>query len=231
MMRLLVLIRTTLSLPLLAALVALMLPVAASAEPNDVQTAWRLLDYVAVDDSGAVEGGRVKSTSEFAEMTEFASSVTTRLKGLPAKPEQQALVQGATDLQSLIARKASAGQVATIAHGLAADLLRAYPVPLAPEKAPDLASGTALFKQTCSACHGMTGDGHGPDAAKLSTPPIAFTDAVRAHQRSVFALYQVVSQGIDGTAMQSFSDLPNDQRWAVAFRAGSFAFTEALLQN
>ncbi|NWN13262.1 iron permease, partial [Escherichia coli] len=66
-----------------------------------------------------------------------------------------------------------------------------------------------------------------PDAAKLATPPIAFTDAERARQRSVFALYQVVTQGIDGTAMQSFADLPNDQRWAVAFRAGSFAFTDA----
>jgi high-affinity iron transporter len=72
----------------------------------------------------------------------------------------------------------------------------------------------------------MTGDGRGPDAAKLSTPPIAFTDAARARQRSVFALYQAVTQGIDGTAMQSFADLPNDQRWAVAFRAGGFAFTD-----
>lgn len=43
----------------------------------------------------------------------------------------------------------------------------------------------------------------------------------------MFALYQVVTQGIDGTAMQSFADLPNDQRWALAFRAGSFAFTDA----
>ncbi|MFV0122012.1 c-type cytochrome, partial [Staphylococcus aureus] len=76
-------------------------------------------------------------------------------------------------------------QVAMIARGLAADLLRAYPVPLAPDKAPDIASGSALFKQNCAACHGMKGDGHGPDAAKLSTPPIAFTDAARARQRSV----------------------------------------------
>ena len=211
---------------LLAVMAALLVPAAAMAQPADVQTAWRLLDYMAVDYGGAVENGRVKSASEYAEMNEFAASVAARLQALPPKPERQTLVQGIANLQTVIARKGSAEQVATIAHGLAADLLRAYPVPLAPDKAPDLASGRALFRQTCSGCHGMTGDGRGPDAAKLPTPPIAFTDLGRARQRSVFALYQVVTQGLDGTAMQSFADLPSDQRWAVAFRAGGFAFTD-----
>ena len=226
-MRLLTLIRAMLSLRLLAALAALLIPAAAIAEPGDVQTAWRLLDYMAVDYGGAVANGRIKSASEYAEMNEFAASVSTRLQGLPAKPERQALIQRAANLQAVIAEKGSTEQVATLAHGLAADLLRAYPVPLAPDKAPNLVSSDALFRQSCASCHGMTGNGRGPDAAKLATPPIAFTDAERARQRSVFALYQVVTQGIDGTAMQSFADLPNDQRWALAFRAGSFAFTDA----
>lgn len=225
-MRFLDVIRALLLVRFLATIVALLVPTAAMADPADVQTAWRLLDYVAVDYGGAVEAGRIKSKSEYSEMNEFAASVSTRLLSLPAKPERQSLIQGAANLQALIGRKGSAEQVATLAHGLAADLLRAYPVPLAPDKVPDLASGSALFQQTCAACHGMTGNGHGPDAAKLSTPPIAFTDVTRARQRSVFALYQVVTQGIDGTAMQSFADLPNDQRWAAAFRAGSFAFTD-----
>ena len=226
-MCLLTLIRAMLSLRLLAALAALLIPAAAFAEPGDVQTAWRLLDYMAVDYGGAVANGRIKSASEYAEMNEFAASVSTRLQGLPAKPERQALIQRAANLQAVIAEKGSTEQVATLAHGLAADLLRAYPVPLAPDKAPNLVSSDALFRQSCASCHGMTGNGRGPDAAKLATPPIAFTDAERARQRSVFALYQVVTQGIDGTAMQSFADLPNDQRWALAFRAGSFAFTDA----
>ena len=51
----------------------------AHAETADVQTAWRLLDYMAVDYGGAVSGGRIKSVSEYAEMTEFAASVSARL--------------------------------------------------------------------------------------------------------------------------------------------------------
>jgi high-affinity iron transporter len=219
-------IKATFSLRLIAALAALLIPGAAMAQAGDVQTAWRLLDYVAVDYGGAVEGGRVKSASEYAEMTEFAGSVSAKLAVLPAKPERQALLAGATRLQVVIARKGSPQEVASIAHGLAADLLQAYPVPLAPASAPSFVRGAALFGSTCAACHGATGNGHGPDAAKLSTPPIAFTDSARARERSVFALYQVITQGIDGTAMQSFADLPSQDRWALAFRAGTFALTE-----
>ncbi len=215
------------ALALVASLMLLLIPAAAMADTRDVQTAWRLLDYMAVDYGGAVANGAVTSASEYAEMNEFAAGVSTRLRALPATPERQSLIQQASQLQSVIARKGSPKEVAALAHGLAADLLRTYPVPLALGKAPDLATGSRLFAQSCASCHGITGDGHGPDAAKLATPPIAFTDAERARQRSVFALYQVISQGIDGTAMQSFADLPNDQRWALAFRAGSFASTDA----
>ncbi|MDG5972939.1 FTR1 family protein (plasmid) [Sphingomonas paucimobilis] len=199
---------------------------APAADPNDVETAWRLLDYVAVDYGGAVEGGRVKSAPEYSEMTEFAAAVSLRLATLPAKPERTALMAGATRLQGVIARKGTQQEVATLAHGLAADLLQAYPVPLAPADPPSFARGASVFGSTCASCHGATGNGQGPDAAKLNTPPIAFTDAERARQRSVFALYQVISQGIDGTAMQSFAHLPSQDRWALAFRAGSFAWTD-----
>lgn len=199
----------------------------AHAETADVQTAWRLLDYMAVDYGGAVSGGRIKSASEYAEMTEFAASVSARLAALPPTSERARLIEGATRLQAVVAAKGSPSQVADLAHGLAADLLKAYPVPLAPAKAPDFARGATLFAQNCASCHGAAGDGHGPNAAKLATPPIAFTDVTRARQRSPFALYQVIDQGIDGTAMQSFSSLPSDDRWALAFYAGHFAFSDA----
>lgn len=216
----------------LAAVLAAVLCVVASggalAQTADVPTAWRLLDYVAVDYAGAVDRGQVKSPTEYAEMTEFAASIAERLTKLPPSPVKTELVTGATRLRSLIAAKGAPDEVARLAHGLAADLLKAYPIPLAPGRAPDIARGATLFAQNCASCHGMSGDGRGPDAAKLTTPPIAFADIGRARQRSAFALYQVIDQGIDGTAMQSFASLPFDDRWALAFYAGRFAFTDAM---
>ncbi|WP_091889647.1 cytochrome c/FTR1 family iron permease [Bradyrhizobium sp. Rc2d] len=212
---------------MLATLVALVFCGAARAETSDVETTWRLLDYIAVDYAGAVSHGSVLSPSEYAEQNEFAATVAAKIAALPPKPERQALATEAARLQRAIADKSDAEQVAAIAHGLAAALLATYPVPLAPNKVPDFARGAALFGQNCAACHGDAGDGHGPDAVKLDTPPIAFTDAERARQRSVFALYQVITQGLDGTAMPSFDSLPTDDRWALALYASHFAFVDA----
>ncbi|WP_245473315.1 cytochrome c/FTR1 family iron permease [Bradyrhizobium zhanjiangense] len=185
------------------------------------------MDYIAVDYAGAVSHGSVLSPSEYAEQNEFAATVAAKIAALPPKPERQALATEAARLQRAIADKSDAEQVAAIAHGLAAALLATYPVPLAPNKVPDFARGAALFGQNCAACHGDAGDGHGPDAVKLDTPPIAFTDGERARQRSVFALYQVITQGLDGTAMPSFDGLPTDDRWALALYASHFAFVDA----
>ncbi len=199
----------------------------AKAETSDVETTWRLLDYIAVDYAGAVAHGAITSPSEYAEQNEFAATVAEKLAALPPKPERQALLTEAARLQRAIADKAEAEKVAEIAHGLAAALLAAYPVPLAPNRTPDLTRGGKLYAQNCAACHGAAGDGHGPEAAKLDTPPIAFTDAGRARQRGVFGLYQVITQGLDGTAMPSFGGLSPDDRWALAFYAGRFAFPDA----
>ena len=207
----------------------MLLPFAAqAATADDVQTAWRLLDYLAVDYSGAVEGGRVVSTSEYAEMREFSATVEAQLRPLPPKPQKPALIGKAQVLEQAIGRKASAEQVRALARGLGADLLTTYPVPLAPQAAPDVGRGAALYASQCAACHGAAGDGRGPSAAKLDPPPINFTDRSRATQRSTFALYQVISQGIDGTAMQSFANLPAGDRWALAFRVGTFAYPKSL---
>lgn len=218
--------RLRLFLSTLAAFCMLSLAAAAHADPGDVQTAWRLLDYISVDYAGAVEKGRVISPTEYAEQKEFAATAGEKIKALPAKPKRAVLLAELSQLQSAIESKADAQQVAGIAHSLAAALLKAYPVPLAPNTPPSFARGQALFADNCASCHGATGNGRGSEAAKLAEPPIAFTDASRARERSVFALYQVVTQGLDGTPMRSFDELPSDDRWALAFYAGHFAFSD-----
>src|SRR5437763_4497805 len=121
---------------LLFLLLALGGAVPAAAQQQDVQTSWRLLDYLAVDYPGAVRDGRIVSASEYKEMTEFAASVRDRIAGLPAKPAKPQLVAGADALQAAIAGKAAPAEVERLAHGLGARLIAAYPVPLAPRTLP-----------------------------------------------------------------------------------------------
>ena len=203
-------------------------PSPARADDSAVQTTWRLLDYIAVDYRGAVADGRVINPAEFAEMQEFSGSVVQRLGALPDRPQKATLILTARDLAGAVARKAPPVEVERRARALAGELLAAYPVPLAPSAVPDLTRGRALFAERCASCHGDDGSARTPTAAQLDPAPIDFTDRARAQERSLFGLYQVITQGLEGTAMQSFADLPDEDRWALAFRAGQFAYPSTL---
>ncbi|UUZ48967.1 hypothetical protein LP420_41260 [Massilia sp. B-10] len=72
----------------------------------------------------------------------------------------------------------------------------------------------------------MTGRSDGPLSATLSPPPIMLADRARARQRSVFALQQIISHGVEGTAMPGFQQLSEDERWALAYFASSLAYTD-----
>jgi len=223
----------TLSNPLRALLPLLMLafcallqavPAHAETAAVEVQTSWRLLDYIAVDYREAVADGHVTNPAEYQEMVEFSASVSQRLSALPAHPARQALLSEAASLEKAIAAKQAPADIAAKAHALAGKLLTAYPVPLAPASVPDLGRGAALYAKNCASCHGGKGEGPTGAFAQLDPPPIAFADRERARERSLFGLYQVISQGLEGTAMQSFASLPEEDRWALAFQAGGFAW-------
>jgi high-affinity iron transporter len=210
---------------LLVALSALVLaPAMAGGAPEaDVRRVWQILDYLSVDYAGAVKHGAVVSESEFQEMREFARTARTKVSQLPPGPEQVALVNDAGALVAAIEAKKDPQIVAQAAKSLGDGLLAAYPIPLAPRTAPDVKLGATVYAANCASCHGVTGKGDGPAAARLDPPPIAFTDAARARQRSVFALYQIVGQGIPGTAMPAFGRLSDADRWAVATYLGQLS--------
>ena len=205
---------------------ALCLSATASAEEPDVRTTWRLLDYIAVDYASAVSDGRVADEFEYREMVEFSDVVARQVAAFPDTKDNQALIRRSDQLRALIANKEPAERVGRLARALAASLLTAYPVPLAPSQAPDLVRARTLFAQNCASCHGAAGSAPPAAMQALDPPPIDFTDIDRARQRSAFGLYQVITQGLEGTSMASFASLSDEDRWALAFYAGSIAFED-----
>ncbi len=221
--------RLFLSLLLAACFLA---PAAARADDAQVQTAWRLLDYMSVDYRGAVRpDGAIISASEFAEMREFSGSVAQRIAALPANPQRAALVAEARQFAAAVDAHVPPDEIERRAHGLAGRLLGAYPVPLAPQRVPDLERGARLYAENCAACHGATGHADTAMARQLEPHPIAFADRDRAGHRSLFGLYQVISQGLEGTPMQSWAQLPSEDRWALAFTVGRFAYPDSLAKD
>ena len=108
-----------------------------AADPaNEARQAWQLLDYIAVDYAGAVRNGQVVEPGEYAEMQEFAETVSTKLAALPLRPEQSKLNAQALQLKSEIAGHADPRVVATTAHALADQLLVVYKINATPATPP-----------------------------------------------------------------------------------------------
>ncbi|GIX17940.1 MAG: hypothetical protein KatS3mg119_2126 [Rhodothalassiaceae bacterium] len=199
---------------------------------EDAEALWQLLDYIAVDYAGAVADGKVINPAEYAEMEEFAQLVrrqTQRLEAAsPVGAGAGALAPMAEALARAVAEKAPASTVSTLARQLAAALAERFDLTLAPTRAPDLSRAAALYRDNCASCHGAAGAGDGPLAQDMDPPPIAFTDRSRAEERSLASYFATISRGVDGTAMPAFAHLDAQERWALAFHVGGFAYPEGL---
>jgi high-affinity iron transporter len=204
-------------------LLASVIPCApAIAQAGSAQTILHMLDYVGVDYSGAVEGGKVKNDDEFKEMIEFTTEAAAMLKTLPANPQKAALVADAEKLTNMVRNKVAAEQVAAAAGKLRWAVIGAYNVAVAPKTAPDLKTGAMHYQTMCAGCHGLEGKGDGLAGAKLDPVPSNFHDGNRMGQRSVYGLYNTITLGVKGTAMAPFGQLSEQDRWALAFHVAGF---------
>jgi len=78
-----------------------------------------------------------------------------------------------------------------------------------------LAEGQGIYLSQCASCHGRAGDGKGPYASNLLTPAPSFTQPAVLGRRTDTELFDVVRDGVAGTAMPAFRSLGDDQRWKV----------------
>jgi cytochrome c oxidase cbb3-type subunit I/II len=126
-------------------------------------------------------------------------------KGSPDKPTQ--------DARDLVAYLNTLGR----AEAQAQPWLKPQPVSIPDEMpqcwaSPDLAAGKEVFAANCAGCHGV--DGRGRTEGGLTLRPVAFDLAdFRIPPKQV---WRALVQGIPGTAMPAWNDLPNSQLRAVA---------------
>jgi high-affinity iron transporter len=189
---------------------------------QDAALAVHLLDYIAADYAGAVADGQVKSADEFKEMAEFAGNVSDALAKLPDTPSKARLVEDARELAARIGAKSPADEVSAAATRLRQAVVVAYRVAVGPKRAPDLARGAMLFAEHCASCHGATGLGDGIAAKGLDPAPANFHDRERQQLRSSHALFSTITRGVPGTSMRAFSELGDDDRWALAYVAANW---------
>ena len=207
--------------PVFAIAVGLSLSFAAQAD--NLQQLLQLVDYVGVDYAEAVADGKVIHEGEYQEMQDFSSGIAQLIQTLPDGEGKQVLQQQAARLAGLVADKADASEVRRVTATMRESVIANYQVTVVPRKQVDLQRGAALYAEQCASCHGAQGDGNGPLAKGLEPPPIDFTDRERYAQRTLYGLYNTITQGVADTSMQSYHELPAEDRWALAFYVGSIA--------
>ena len=79
--------------------------------------------------------------------------------------------------------------------------------------AESLQLGAELFAQNCSVCHGEKGDGKGPAAKSLQTPPANFLDTKHSSIYGPGEKYWIIGHGTKTTGMPGFSQLTAVERW------------------
>jgi high-affinity iron transporter len=195
---------------------------AAPTLPDDkAQTVVHMLDYVSVDYPEFVKDGKVVDTAEYDEQREFATQAIALMEQLPAVDGQSVLIAKARQLLARIDAKAPGPEVSSLAKDVRADVIRLYRLTVAPRQAPDLRKAAALFQSNCSACHGVQGRGDGPAAKGMEPPASNFHDVGRMDVRSIYGLYNTITQGVSGTPMRPFTELSEADRWGLAFLASA----------
>lgn len=196
-------------------LFAFMLPLHAGPPADDARRIAAILDYVAADYGGAVANGQITSADEYAEQVGFLQDAAALAVELP--PSAMNVPGAVAALRVQVDQRAPPDQVREDALRARREVMGAYGVVLAPNAPLSRESGERLYAQQCAACHGATGGADTPTAAQLTPPPRNFRDPDVMDALSPARAYNGVTDGVKGTAMPSFAQIPASDRWNLAY--------------
>lgn len=197
------------------------------ARAGDIQQLLQLIDYVGVDYAEAVADGKIINAAEYQEMLDFSAGIQGHTAALPAGDIRAELLRNSENLAVKIAERAAPQEIRTLTAAMRLAIVDAYKVTVVPRKQPDLVRGGVLYSEQCASCHGASGDGKGPLAAGMEPPPIDFLDHQRYSQRTLYGLYNTITQGVADTTMRPYDELSAEDRWALAFYVGQLAVDAA----
>ena len=87
-----------------------------------------------------------------------------------------------------------------------------------PSRTPALVErGKATYSIYCVSCHGERGAGDGSAAPTLNPRPRNFATDKFKQGAGVAQIFATLGTGVPGTAMVKFTNLSEDERWALAW--------------
>ncbi len=127
------------------------------------------------------------------------------------------------------ARRALGGGVGVVIGAIAITAVLLAPASVSWGQPGDATAGKAVYELKCAGCHGEKGDGRGPAAELLDPHPRDFTSGIykirttAGKMPSDQDLFRVITDGMPGTSMPSWSVLPEKDRWNLVAYVKTFA--------
>lgn len=212
--------------------VSTLLPLASFGEDSErtgsPELVVHLLDYLAKDYGGAVQGGTVVSKSEYAEQIEFAAIVKKNSVTVEKLKTDPSFTVGVEQLLTMIRSKRPAAEVSKLARELQQKAILLAEIQVAPTAWPDLANGAKLFQANCVSCHGAQGMGDGIAGAALDPRPANFHDPDLVWNSAPYKFFNTIRLGVPRTGMAAFPHFSDQEVWALAFYLKSLPYKKAL---
>lgn len=177
-----------------------------------------LVDYIGGDYQNAVKDGEIINNDEYNEMLEFSAETKEIFETLKSSDGDKAkIASDINELSALILSKSSVIEVEEVSKNIKEKLISSYGIIPHPQAKPSLAIGEELYNSTCAHCHGVSGLGDGQLAQGLNPVATNFVDPDFYAGLSPFKVHNTMTFGIAGTAMPAFPQIPDDEKWDVAF--------------
>jgi high-affinity iron transporter len=206
---------------------------AAAGPPStaDIQRALRLLSGIGTEYQEAFDQRNVVvrplEIEEARLLLAEVRDLTAPLAATDASLEN--IVRG---LGFLLEAKVPPQAVAAYCEVLRRNLVRSTGVheSILPPARPSLARGRAVFEANCVGCHGASGAGDGPDAARLGIRPASFSDLAFMRGETPQDSFNVVSLGRQKSGMPAWGDALSVQEvWDTVSYVWSLGRTPATL--
>lgn len=196
---------------------------------HNIRDFVNLMDYIGGDYHNAVQNGNIADKNEYAEMQEFITRAGELYSGtINSLPDSTRQVVGdnLNQLRNAISSKQDSKLILDYTNKVKLSILKLNIIEMVPSSMPDLKNGKFVFENHCAGCHGMAGDGEGPQGKSLDPRPANFLDASLMRHISNFQVYNTIKLGIKGTGMSPVKGLSEKETWDAAFYVNSLRFKQ-----
>jgi mono/diheme cytochrome c family protein len=217
---------------LLGALILLLAPRRAPADPTDPAQVQRMLKLLAgvaseyreaFDDKGAIV--RPLDLDETKLMLDEVRDLTA-----PMRANDRGFDDIVNGLTTLVGLRVPPDLVAAYSEVARRYLVAATGIreDIVPPERPSLERGRVLFQENCTGCHGSAGAGDGADAARLGLKPANFTDRDFMRGETPRDAFNVILLGRQKGGMPAWGDaLSPQQSWDLVGYVWSLSRVQA----